>query len=468
LEIMNGQIRVCLILEGSYPFVTGGVAAWVQQLILNLPDLKFALYTISPKKNQRIVYKIPANVYSHQDIVISQRLKSNKKIKSKRTLFREIVKLHSDFKTTNQIDLKNLIKYLPMGSFLYTDAIKNPHGWRMLTKSNQLHNPAYPFVDYFWAWKSAHDMMFTILGAPIPEADVYHAISTGYAGLAGVVAKIRQNKPYMLTEHGLYHKEREIEIKRASFIRGYQRDMWINIYNNLSRISYYHADLIITLFEYNREKELELGAPEEKTMVIPNGIDIEYFSKVKKSPRKGFHIGLVGRVVPIKDIKTFIYTAKIITTSIPEAMFYAIGPVDEDPPYYDDCKLLVKSLQIEKNFNFVGKQDVREYYSFLNVLMLTSIREAQPLVILEAFCCGVPVASTKVGNVLELLDYDERFLAAPKDADKLAQCVKYIFNNPKKVSEIVEMNKQKVRKFFDRKKVYQRYGGIYKKIKENE
>ncbi|MBN1797294.1 MAG: GT4 family glycosyltransferase PelF [Spirochaetales bacterium] len=464
---MTERLKVCLILEGSYPYIVGGVAAWVQQLIINLPGIDFVLYTISPKEHQKIVYKLPDNVCFHQDIVISQKMCVRKKQKSQRALFREIKKFHTFFNAPSQINLKDIVGLVPVGSFLYTDAIKNPQGWEMLTNSNQLHNPAYPFADYFWAWKSAHDMMFTILGAEIPEADVYHAVSTGYAGLAGVVAKLRKQKPYMLTEHGLYHKEREIEIKRAAFIQGYQRDMWIGIFNNLSRLSYYYADLIITLFEYNRKKEIELGAPEEKTMVIPNGINIEFFSKVERVPKKGFHVGLVGRVVPIKDVKTFIYVAKIVTASIPDAMFYAIGPVDEDPGYYDDCKLLVKSLQIEKNFSFVGKQDVREYYNFLNVLMLTSIREAQPLVILEAFCCGVPVVSTKVGNVLELLDYDERFLAAPKDAEKLSSCVKYIYNNPKKVIELVEMNKQRVRKFFDRNKVYQRYGEIYKTIKEN-
>jgi glycosyltransferase involved in cell wall biosynthesis len=465
---MDQRPKICLILEGSYPYIIGGVAAWVQQLILNLPDLDFILYTISPKERQKIMYKLPSNVVLHTDIVISKKLKSESRPRSKHKLFTEIEKLHTLFQAPSQINLEQVLRFLPQGSYLYLDAVKHPVGWNMITQNNQQHNPAYPFADYFWAWKSSHDMIFSILGAPIPQADLYHAVSTGYAGLAGVVAKLRMRKPFMLTEHGLYHKEREIEIKRAAFVQGYQRDMWINVFNSLSRLSYYYADLIITLFEYNRKKEVELGAAEEKTMIIPNGIDIEFFSQVRRNIRPGFHIGLVGRVVPIKDIKTFIYVAKIVTMSIPDARFYAIGPVDEDPSYFEDCKLLVHSLQIEQNFEFVGKQDVRDYYSFLNVLMLTSIREAQPLVILEAFCCGVPVVSTKVGNVLELLDYDERFLAAPKDAEKLAQCVKYIYNNPKKVGELVEQNKQKVKKFFDRTKVYQRYGEIYKNLKETK
>ncbi len=462
---MAKRLSVCLILEGSYPYIVGGVAAWVQQLILNLPELDFVIYTISPKEHQKIRYTLPENVILHRDIVINKKHKSLRKPRSKSKLFAELKELHTLFQAPSQINLQKIIQYLPEESYLYLDSIKHPVGWNMVTHSNMQHNPAYPFADYFWAWKSAHDMIFTMLGASIPDADVYHAVSTGYAGLAGAVAKVRKSRPFMLTEHGLYHKEREMEIKRAAFVQGYQRDMWINIFNNLSRISYYYADLIITLFEYNRKKEVELGAPEEKTMIIPNGIDIEFFSQVKRTSRKGFHVGLVGRIVPIKDIKTFIYVAKIVATAIPESKFYAIGPVDEDPAYFEDCKLLVESLQLTAHIEFVGKQDVREYYSFLDVVMLTSIREAQPLVILEAFCCGVPVASTKVGNVLELLDYDERFLAAPKDAEKLAQAVKFIYNNPKKVHEFVELNKQKVRKFFDRKKVYRRYGEIYNNLK---
>ena len=60
---------------------------------------------------------------------------------------------------------------------------------------------------------------------------------------------------------------------------------------------------------------------------------------------------------------------------------------------------------------------MRTYYEFLDVLLLTSVREAQPLVILEAYAAGLPVVSTRVGNVPELLDYDERFLASSQDAE---------------------------------------------------
>jgi glycosyltransferase involved in cell wall biosynthesis len=121
----------------------------------------------------------------------------------------------------------------------------------------------------------------------------------------------------------------------------------------------------------------------------------------------------------------------------------------------------VESFQLSGRFTFTGKADVREHYSFLDVLLLTSIREAQPLVILEAFAAGVPVVSTRVGNVPELLDYDERFLAASKDAGKLAQAVRYVHDHPSEMVGLAKKNRQKVDRFYDKARVYAQYLEIY-------
>ena len=190
---------------------------------------------------------------------------------------------------------------IPSKPLLFQLAVKSRIGWKMITMGNRRNNPLYPFSDYYWAWKSSHDMLFSVLAAEAPEADIYHAVSTGFAGLAALTARFRQNKPFLLTEHGLYHKEREMEIRKTSIVRGYQRDMWTKMYNKISLICYRKADHITALFEENRQKQLELGAPADRTEVIPNGIDVERFS-IKREPRPGFHVGLVGRVVPIKDI----------------------------------------------------------------------------------------------------------------------------------------------------------------------
>ncbi len=462
---MNERLRVCLVADGSYPFITGGVSAWMHDLIRGLPEIDFSLFTLSPHRGQELHYPLPENVVEHVDVVISEQYESTSRPKNIKKLMDEVERFHRGMfaETTPAID--ELIKKIPEGYFLKDDAIRMRKGWDLITYGNETKNPLYPFSDYFWAWGSAHSLIFNTLGSSPPEADIYHSVSTGFAGLASLAAKLRRGKPFLLTEHGLYHKEREMEIRKASFVRGYQRDMWIHIYNSLSKISYRNADRITSLFEENRQKQLELGADESKAIVIPNGIDVGRFS-IERCPREGFHVGLVGRVVPIKDIKTYIATARIVLEEIPEAMFYCIGPTDEDPAYYRDCELLVKSLKLEKNFIFTGKQNVLEYYCFLDVMLLTSIREAQPLVLLEGYCAGVTAVSTRVGNVAEMLDYDERFIAPLKDSDKLAEGILYIYRNKGEMEEKKKKNKQKVEQFYNKEDLMKKYLSLYREMCE--
>ena len=462
---MAEPLSVCLLLEGSYPYITGGVSAWVQELIGAIPDVRFFLLTISPKAGQTMRYTLPPNVVGHRDIVVNEKRSSRGKPRGGTAAFiDEVRSLHAALASRSDPHLAEIIARMPAGYVPSVDAVRTPRAWDMIVAANAAHNPVYAFSEYFWSWKASHDMLFAVLAEEMPRADVYHAVSTGYAGLAGVAAKLRTARPFLLTEHGLYHKEREMEIKRASFVRGYQRDMWISIYNGISRLCYRHADLVISLFEQNRRKQIDMGADEDTSFVIPNGIDIPRFSAVVRQKREGFHVGLVGRVVPIKDIKTFILTAKVVADAVPEAAFWCIGPTDEDPAYFDDCRALVDSFQLSSRFTFTGKTDVREYYAFLDVLLLTSVREAQPLVILEAYAAGLPVVSTRVGNVPELLDYDERFLASSKDAAKLAEAVGYVHAHPDEMRAIAARNRDKVDRFYDKTRVFARYAAIYRSL----
>ncbi|MDA3955444.1 GT4 family glycosyltransferase PelF [Oceanispirochaeta sp.] len=462
------RLCVCIVLEGSYPYITGGVSAWVHDLIVNLPELDFKLFTISPEANQPLRYKLPLNVIESRDILLGAPPGTALKTPRKKVrLMKEVWKYHQMMEANNPPDTKKMIGLIPEKTFLYHLAVKSRIGWKMIARGNRKNNPLYPFSDYYWAWKSSHDMLFSVLGAEAPKADIYHAVSTGFAGLAALAARFRHSKPFLLTEHGLYHKEREMEIRKTSFVRGYQRDMWIKVYNKISRICYSQADHITALFEENRQKQLELGAPPERTEVIPNGIDVERFT-IKREPKPGYHVGLVGRVVPIKDIKTFISTCKIVAERVPEARFYCIGPTDEDEGYYEDCKLLVENLKLKDVFEFTGRQDVRDYYKFLDVLLLTSVREAQPLVFLEGYCAGVPAVSTIVGNVPELLSFDERFLAPSKDSSKIAEGIMILYNNPGEVEKLRIKNYQKVLNFYDIKDLHRRYREMYKELAEGE
>ena len=400
---------ICLIAEGSYPFVTGGVSSWIQDIISGLVNYNFIILAISADEDIEVKYNLPDNVISIENRILTGS-SNNKKSKVQKKFFYNIEKFHSDMMKQNDFSMLHwIIEHMQENKYHQNEILHHNKSWQMSSKFSALHNPLYPFSDYYWSWLSSHEYLIKILTWPIPKADLYHTISTGYAGLIAAIAKISQKKPVILTEHGLYNKEREIDIKRATWIKGYQRDLWINIFNDLSKITYEYSDLVISLFEHNRNIQISQGAKRDKTTVIPNGIDIDRFLDIKKEKREEFSVGFVGRVVPIKDVKNFIIASKIVSEHIEKVKFYIIGPQDEDKEYYEECMQLVSNFKLDNIVIFTGKADVREYYSFIDVLVLSSIREAQPLVILEGYCAGIPSVSTRVGNVPEMLDYDEIF-----------------------------------------------------------
>src|SRR5207248_2376717 len=173
----------------------------------------------------------------------------------------------------------------------------------------------------------------------------------------------------------------------------------------LSRVCYQEADRIITITQINQPFQIEDGADLSKMSVVPNGVRIERYAPAREGPRPTdeFVVGFVGRVVPIKDVKTFIRAIKIALAAVPNLKAYVIGPTDEDAEYFAECQRLTRLLDLEDHLTFTGRANVVDYYRQMHVLVLTSISEAQPLVILEGHAAGVPVVATNVGACEELL-----------------------------------------------------------------
>jgi glycosyltransferase involved in cell wall biosynthesis len=463
-------MRVCLVIEGSYPFITGGVSSWVHELISGLPEIEFALFTFSPEAGQEPRYKLPPNVVGITDVVLTAKPRCGApraalSPRSRAERIRQILFSHSRMFSGSGPDLLDLIGSVPEGFCLHRDSVLDERAWRLIESQNRARNPLYPFSDYFWAWKSAHDLIFNVLAAVPPEADVYHSLSTGFAGLAALAAHVRRGSPFLLTEHGLYHKEREIEIRKAGFVRGYQRDLWIRLYNQIARLCYENADLCTSLFEENRRYQLELGAPPERTVVIPNGIDVARYSVARERRDGDFHVGFVGRIVPIKDVKTFIVAAKLVLEKLPNARFHLVGPDDEDPAYAAECRRLAADLKIDDRLEFTGRADVLQYYKFLDVVVLTSVREAQPLVILEAYAAGIPCVSTDVGNVSELLEGDRRFIAPSKDSGKIAEGIEYVLTHPEEMAALAAKNRARTIASYEKRDLLTRYGELYSRFR---
>lgn len=484
------MIDVCLLLEGTYPYVAGGVSTWVHQLISAMKDIKFGIVYIAPHSDPTrvIKYDMPQNVIYLKDIFLHDYDLTATSCKKPRESDFDLIENFYSGILKNQYEYFSDFVALFQGEtpvFDIPSFFSSKKIWNLLVKFHDQIDENLSFIDFFWTWRSTHLPLLQILRASVPEAKVYHSVSTGYAGLLGALVRSQYLSKYFLTEHGIYTHERMLEIAQSDWIyerkqQGYraERDLsffkkfWIKMFSVMSKVSYFYADQIFTLYEGNKLREILEGAKEERIRVIPNGIDLNRFEKIKRIRHKTPSIGLIGRVVAIKDIKTFIQSAKIVLQKLPDAEFFVIGPTNEEEDYYQDCKALVEVLDLTDKIKFTGRANIDDYLSFLDVVVLTSISEAQPYVILEANFCGIPIVATDVGACREMLDgrteQDKAIgksgliseVSNPYDtADKILN----ILNNPELYESMALAGKERVRKYYDQDSLLSRYLNIYEK-----
>lgn len=416
---------VCLVLEGTYPYVHGGVSSWVHRIITDMPDVKFSILSIMPTSMDTIEekYDVPDNVQSIMNVYIHEhRFRPAFFKKRTKGLFDFFEMFYRGIQDVSPERMERFLLELMRNreQLDLVNAFSSRDFWKAVLSLYNKGDTTVSFLDYFWNYRFTFLPIMQILKTNLPPAQLYHTISTGYAGVACALAKIKFNSHMIVTEHGIYTKERRIEIAQAGWIYereheyvkateelGYFKDWWIRYFGVMSRLAYAYADTITTLFEGNRRLQIEDGADLKKTMIIPNGVDIGFYEGIAKKRAKGTErrtLAFVGRIVPIKDVKTLIKACKIIVQSVPDVRVLMIGPQEEESQYYQECSMLVKMLELENNVVFTGNVDMKLYYPIIDVVMLTSISEAQPLVLLEAAAAGVPAVATDVGSCRELLE----------------------------------------------------------------
>jgi glycosyltransferase involved in cell wall biosynthesis len=174
--------------------------------------------------------------------------------------------------------------------------------------------------------------------------------------------------------------------------------------------------------------------PAEKVCVIPNGIDTERFRPRAADPelrrrlglRPGLVAGTVARLGPEKNHEMFLDVAARTRQELPDAQFLLIG----DGPLRDALRQRAQQLGIADCVHFLGwRSDVAELLGQLDVFLLTSHIEANPISILEALATGVPVLSTRVGSVAESVGAHAGFLVEPGDAAGMAGHLVELFRN---------------------------------------
>ncbi|KPU27315.1 hypothetical protein TR13x_06115 [Caloranaerobacter sp. TR13] len=470
-------MEVCIISEGSYPYIPGGVASWIHQLVTEMKEINFKILSVMPSEVEKLKYKydIPKNVIEIKTVYLNgyQNISPKKRMREPHISKDKLNELEAFLRFNNDVNWETVISIIANRKKIgdCVEFLKSQTFWNILLKLYQEKYRHEGFNRFFWTMRSMFLPMINIIQTEIPKADIYHSVSTGYAGLLGVVSKVKYNKPFILTEHGIYAREREEEIIKSKWVQGIYKNIWIDFFYFISTGAYKTADRVISLFERNRNIQLELGSEHHKTIVIPNGVDIERY-KVKKEKHEGFNVGAILRIVPIKDVKTLIRAFKIVNTKIPNSKLYLIGPYDEDKEYYNECLNLIETLKLKKNIIITGRVDIKNYLSKMDVLVLTSISEGQPLVILEGMASGIPIVATDVGSCGELIEgtkNDDIGLAGivtkPVSPNETADAIIRILKN-KELSQQMSLNgRKRVEKYYTKEKLIKRYSKIYHELR---
>jgi len=468
--------KICLIAEGCYPYIVGGVSSWINALIRGNPDKDYIVFSIMPTSREKleIAYEYPENLIEVRTVYLNDLPRKSIGDKLKKLEFtkeeEELLKRFSKLKREDDyIDIIKLIgdkEKVPAFEF-----VSSPFFWDLLI---EYYNEDYSNVElnkFYWNYRAVFLFILNTIQNELPEADIYHSVSTGYAGFIATAAKVLFNKKAIISEHGIYAREREEDIIRAKWLDSSLKNIWIEFFYYISIVAYKSCDITTSLFDYAHHLQLDLGVPPERALIIPNGVNVEKLSQIKKVENKKFILGSVLRVAPIKDVKMMLKAFKIFCemNKEVETELLLLGPVDEDKKYYKECIELTKLLEIDKLVTFTGRVDIREYLGKLDVFLLSSISEGQPLSLLEAMCVKMPIIATDVGNCKEILLEKEEghagIIVPPTAYTKLALAIDHLYKNRAIREKYAETGYKIVNKYYRADQFLENYRKLYESMR---
>ena len=466
-------MKICIVAEGCYPYVVGGVSSWINSMITVFPKVEFVVLAIISDRSQsgKFQYELPNNVSAVYEAYLDDydwNAKEKRKIvklnRSQYRALRSIIMNH-------RIDWPVLFDLLQDEKLSIDDLLMGEDFLRIVEEVYDEQFPQIAFSDFLWTMRSIYLPLFLIMNTDIPKADLYHCVATGYAGVLGSMAKYKYNCGLLISEHGIYTREREEEILKANWVGGVYKNIWIEQFRKMSRLAYEYADMVTSLYGHARELQIELGCLPEKTVITPNGIRVNNFENLpgKQPEDEGFiNIGAVLRVTPIKDVKTMIRSFSFAKQKIPNLKLWIMGPTDEDPEYAQECFELVELLDLQ-DVVFTGRINVREYLGRMDFTLLTSISEGQPLTILESYAAKKPVIATAVGNCRELIFGEEGdtcgvggILTHIMNVQELSDAMVKLATDPELREEMGNNGYNRAHMYFKIEQMQAKYKEIYK------
>ncbi|MFI0230911.1 GT4 family glycosyltransferase PelF [Streptomyces sp. NPDC017086] len=423
-----GAAHVTLLTEGTYPHSHGGVSVWCDQLVQGMPDLDFDVIAVTGTGREPVVWDLPAHVRSVLSVPMwgappEGRPPRGRALARLADAYERLLTALLDPHAEDRFPaaLYSLARAAAEGTlspFLRGDravavlaAVWNRPGLAVREARPTLHDAVTATALLEHALRP--------LAAPPPRHGVAHAVSGGVAVLPGLAGLERYEVPLLLTEHGVYLRERYLGYRTAPY-RWPVKAVVLGFFRLLAEESYRRAALITPGNRYNRLWEEEGGADPRSIRTVYNGVDPEAFPPAGPEPAVPT-LSWAGRVDPIKDLETLIRAFALIRDEIPGARLRLFGGTPRGgEAYRERCEALAATLGHADAVTFEGRvDDIKDAYAAGNIVMLSSISEGFPFTLIEAMSCGRATVSTDVGGVREAVG-DTGLVVPPRDPARMA------------------------------------------------
>lgn len=471
-------MKICLIAEGCYPYVLGGVSNWIHDIINAFPNIEFNLIAIISDRSisGKFTYELPDNLTEIYEVYLQDvdwigNKKHTKKANKVKINRREERALRS-LVIGEDVDWVTVFELFDKKNISVNNLLMSPQFLKISKDYYELKYVNITFTDFLWTLRSIYLPLFFALKCNPPKADIYHCVSTGYAGVIGNKAvSLYPSAKLLISEHGIYTREREEELIKAKWVQNIYKTIWIDQFKKMSKASYYFADLVTSLYKGAQQIQLELGCPLYKSIITPNGIKAERFEGIplKEQDDPFINVGAILRIAPIKDVKTMITSFYYAHKKQPLLKLWLMGPEDEEPEYAEECHELVRALDA-KNIIFTGRIQTSDYIGKMDMMILTSISEGQPLTILEGFAAKKPCIATNVGNCHGLI-YGENdpFAAAGivvpvMNVSEISNAILKMANNLDRTKEMGENGYKRLMYRYKHEYMIDTYRKIYKTL----
>ena len=413
-------MRITMVTEGTYPVTTGGVSTWCDQLVTGMAEHDFEVAAIvatgrepvvwTPPPNLRAIHKVP--MWDTWPTPLRMRTTGRRRAEDlldtlwDAALGADTADNRERFGRTLR-GLAELSTTVPIGRLLAAKGSVPAllAAWtrqQVPTGVRPLHVGEAVLVC------GLVDRVLSLVDVRLGPVDVVHASGNGASALVGLAHMWRTGTPGILTEHGVYLRERYLAMGKSALPWAVRRAV-MAFTSALCRLAYREYARILPVNRFNARWEKRLGATDEQVRTIVNGVDPGTYTAVDTEPAVPT-ISFVGRIDPLKDLETLIRAFALVREEVPAARLRVFGPVQPSTvPYQAHLQTVAADLGLGDALTWEGPAaGSRPAIEAGSIVALSSISEGLPFTVVEAMMCGRATVNTDVGGVAECLDDEQR------------------------------------------------------------